>query len=93
MTSKLKVLVGIAIMLNIFDAAATLFILDKGGSEVNPLMDYLIDASPWLFVGVKVTIFNLAVLLMAKWRASHIKWVVTFYGLLACWHCYLLWSI
>tara|TARA_R110000824_G_scaffold195992_1_gene378944 strand:+ start:2817 stop:3143 length:327 start_codon:yes stop_codon:yes gene_type:complete len=92
MTSKLKTLVGAALMLNLFDAGATLFILDKGGTEVNPLMDYLINVSPWLFVTVKVVVFAFAIIVMARLSPRYVKWVVRGYSLLAMWHCYLLWS-
>jgi len=80
-------------MLNLFDAGATLFIIDMGGVEVNPFMSYLIDISPSLFVTVKIVVFTIAIIIMAKFKPSHVRWVVGAYSLLALWHCYLLWNI
>jgi hypothetical protein len=93
MTSKLKTLIGAALMLNLFDTGATLFILDNGGTEVNPFMDYLIQVSPWLFVTVKIVVFAFAIIVMARLSPRYVKWVVRWYSLLAMWHCYLLWNI
>ena len=90
MDKKTKALAIIAMMLNLFDAWSTLFILDRGGVEVNPLMAYVIEASPCLFISVKIILFGLAIVILAKFRPVVLKWIVALYGLLAVWHCYLL---
>ena len=93
MGKQTKLLVILSILLNIFDAAATLFILSKGGVEVNPVMAVVIDISPWLFVIVKLVVFTFAIIMLAKHRSRWLKWIAGAYGLLAIWHCYLLWNI
>lgn len=89
MDRKIIALTIIAMMLNLFDVWSTLFILDRGGIELNPIMAYIIEISPWFFIFIKIFLFGLAVILMAKYSPRHLKWVVVFYGLLAIWHCYL----
>jgi hypothetical protein len=90
MTKKTKVLAVVAMMLNLFDAWSTLFILDHGGIEVNPVMAYVINVSPWFFVSIKVILFGLAIYLLATRAAHHLRWIVFLYGVLALWHIYLL---
>jgi len=90
MTKKTKALAIIAMMLNLFDAGATLFILSQGGTEVNPVMAYAIEVSPWFFVSIKIILFGLAIYLIAKRAPHHLKWILFLYGALAMWHCYLM---
>lgn len=93
MSGKTKALAIAAMMLNLFDAWATLFIISKGGIEINPVMAYAIEVGPWFFVTVKVVLFTLAIIIMVRRIPKFLKWVVGWYGLLALWHCYLLWNI
>ena len=93
MGKKIKVLVIVAMLLNLFDIWATLFILDKGGTEINPVMAYAIEVGPWFFAAIKVILFALAIILIAKRVPKLLVWVTVSYSLLALWHCYLLWKI
>ena len=93
MGKKIKVLVIVAMLLNLFDIWATLFILDKGGTEINPVMAHAIEVGPWFFAAVKVILFALAIILIAKRAPRFLVWIVVSYSLLALWHCYLLWKI
>jgi hypothetical protein len=86
MDRKTKTLTLWACVLNVFDVIATLFILDRGGIEVNPLMAGLIELSPVLFAVVKIVVFTLAVIFMARHRPKLVRWVVVGYGILAAWH-------
>ena len=90
MTKRTKALAILAMMLNLFDAWSTLFILDHGGIEVNPVMAYVINVSPWFFVSIKVILFGLAICLIATRSSHHLRWIVLLYGALALWHIYLL---
>ena len=90
MSKKTKILAIAAMLLNLFDASSTLFILSKGGIEVNPLMAYAIEISPWFFIFIKVVLFAIAIFLLARHQSRYLKWIVYCYGALAAWHCYLL---
>lgn len=49
-------------LLNMFDAVATLYLLQTGMIyEANPIMRYLIDISPLVFISVK-TLISIAIL-------------------------------
>ena len=50
---KLFVTILIVLILSIVDGFLTLFLLEHGAYEVNPIMAYLIDVSPSAFVAVK----------------------------------------
>jgi hypothetical protein len=90
MTSKIKALAFTAFILNLFDALATLFIINKGGIEVNPIMAHAIEVGPWFFILIKIVLFTLAIVLIIKHVPRFLKWVVGAYSLLACWHIWLL---
>lgn len=57
--------------LNIIDAVVTAYLVDYGiVTEVNPIMNYLISKSIWLFLFVKFFIGGGAILLMNKGSAN-----------------------
>ena len=61
----LILIIGI-IGLSLSDGFFTIYLLDHGAQELNPLMDYLLKISPWLFFSVKLmlTIFGIFCLLI-----------------------------
>ena len=52
----------------LIDAAATLEILSRGGTEANPLMAFLLGHSLWAFLTVKLSGALLAVLILGVHR-------------------------
>lgn len=54
------------LLLSIIDALLTLFLIDCGASEINPIMAYFLNFSPYTFMGVKyfLTSYSLIVLLI-----------------------------
>ncbi|MCP4407655.1 MAG: hypothetical protein GY807_07815, partial [Gammaproteobacteria bacterium] len=52
------------LLLSCVDATFTLALLQRGSVELNPLMAWLIDINPHLFVAVKLSITGLGVLLL-----------------------------
>ena len=89
MGQKTKVLAIVAMLLNLFDACATLFMVSNGATEVNPIMAHAIEVGPAFFVAIKIILFTFAIILMAKRSPSLLVWVVGGYSLLVLWHCYL----
>jgi hypothetical protein len=68
-------------LFSILDSVFTLTLISRGGSEVNPIMDALLQQSIWLFVGFKMLLTAIpAVVLVAtgnlllfnRWRARSI---------------------
>ena len=54
------------LFLSIIDAFLTLFLIDCGASEVNPIMAYFLNFGPFTFMGVKyfLTCYSVIVLLI-----------------------------
>tara|TARA_R100001129_G_C5173376_1_gene205517 strand:- start:236 stop:526 length:291 start_codon:yes stop_codon:yes gene_type:complete len=89
MSQKAKVLAIVATLLNLFDTCATLFMISKGATEVNPVMAHALEIGPEFFVAIKIVLFTFAIILIARRSPALLNWIVGGYGLLALWHCYL----
>jgi hypothetical protein len=73
------------------DAASTLFILENGGTEVNPLMVRTIERGVGWFVLVKIGPLPLAFLLLSvhryfRWVRVALGMLVAIYGTLTLYH-------
>jgi hypothetical protein len=79
--SGVVALATLLMILSILDSIFTLTLISRGGSEVNPLMNGLLQHSVWAFTGVKMMLTAVpAVVLVAtgnlllfrRWRARSI---------------------
>jgi Domain of unknown function (DUF5658) len=73
-------IVGLAVLVygcSILDALLTLLYLQDGGGEANPLMYFILDHSPTLFLPLKIGITGTAVWLLA----AHQQWPLAVRGL------------
>ena len=63
---KLLALIFLIIFLSIIDAGLTLFLLDKGATEINPVMAYFLTHGPIVFFLAKylLTTFSLLIILV-----------------------------
>jgi len=59
------------ILLCVFDAHYTLMILERGGAELNHLMDYLIKTSLFGFFVVKYTLTALSLFILVAYNKQH----------------------
>ena len=84
--SNLLVWFFICHIANILDAVFTVNAISKGVEELNPLMAFLIDISPTLFVFTKIILFALAIDLLARRRPSWLKLVGCVYLAVIVWH-------
>jgi hypothetical protein len=76
------------------DAVYTLLYLQKGGEEVNPIMDALIGVGPRTFVLVKCAVTNLGLLVLClhknfRWVKQIVTGLLVIYSLLLVYHLYL----
>ena len=71
---------------NFADMSLTLYAVAKGAEEVNPLMAWLLNISPFLFGAVKILAFSLAIEFIAKKYSVLLKPIAIFYMLVAAWH-------
>ena len=61
--------------LNIFDTFATLHWVGNGiAEEANPLMDYLISESSFLFAATKIILVGLGTYLLYRYKSSRASW-------------------
>lgn len=77
------------IILSCVDAFFTLRILELGGVEVNPVMQYLIEWDVWGFIYAKLLITSICIIILVT--HIHFKWLKLFkvsYVLNACFAAY-----
>ncbi len=85
----------VVICLNLFDVFCTLRHLEKGGEELNPLMQMALQHGPWTFIAVKHILASIGVFALVVY-ANTIRWsikclwaLVVLYTLLGIWQCVL----
>jgi hypothetical protein len=83
------------VALIVLDSASTLFILSRGGTEANPLMQSLLERGPGWFLLVKLGLLPIAFLLLSIARYfGWVRWglaaLLLVYGGLAAYHIHLL---
>lgn len=62
--ASLAVILGLTFIFHILDAWLTLGHLARGGSELNPLMDALLQIDPRLFLVVKLTLAGVGLFIL-----------------------------
>ena len=88
-------LILVLLILVTLDAGSTLYILEHGGRELNPLMDRALRRGVGWFLAFKLAPLPLAFLLLSihryfRWVRAALGILVVVYGTLALYHLYLL---
>ena len=74
-TNNFLLLVVLLNILNSFDAGLTIYwVTNDIAEEANPLMEILLDSSPWLFASVKITLVMLGSFLLYRHKDSRVSW-------------------
>jgi len=68
----LVVIIGIMI-LSLSDALFTLYFIGHGAQEVNPLMNHLLNISPWLFLATKFLLTSFGVICILIFSKMYFK--------------------
>jgi hypothetical protein len=94
-TGRHLVLILVLMICVIIDAASTLYILDNGGTEANPIMNSALQRGVGWFLAIKLGPLPVAFLLLSihryfPWVRGALFFLVVVYGLLALYHAYLL---
>jgi uncharacterized protein DUF5658 len=65
-SSAIFVAIVLILLLSIIDAFLTLFLIDRGASEINPIMAYFLKFGPYTFISVKyfLTCYSVIILLI-----------------------------
>ena len=71
---------------NFMDLLLTMYAISRGVEEANPIMNWLLGISPFLFSAVKLILFSLAIEFVAKRMPSVLKWIALMYMAVVAWH-------
>lgn len=71
--SKLIIAMVVLLFLSLVDAMLTLFLIDNGASEINPVMAYFLKFGPYTFLGVKYFITCYAALILLIFQNFFIR--------------------
>ena len=78
---------------NTADVALTLYAIEHGARELNPIMAWALSISPVLFIMIKFIVFGLAIDLLAQYASSLLRWVAVLYMSIMAWHLNMLFSL
>jgi hypothetical protein len=67
-SSKLFAAIVAILLLSVLDALLTLYLIDNGSSELNPIMSYFLNHGPFVFMGAKYFLTCLGVLILLLFR-------------------------
>ena len=65
------------LMLSVFDALLTLYLIDRGSTELNPVVSYFLKYGPFVFMGAKYFLTCLGVVILLLFRNTLRKRSVT----------------
>ena len=71
--SKLIIAVIVLLFLSLIDAMLTLFLIDNGAKEINPIMAYFLEFGPYTFLGVKYFLTCYAALVLLIFQNFFIR--------------------
>jgi Domain of unknown function (DUF5658) len=58
------------LLLSVLDALLTLYLIDKGSTELNPVMSYFLNYGPFVFMGAKYFLTCVGVVILLLFRNS-----------------------
>ena len=67
-SSNLFAAIVAILLLSVLDALLTLYLIDNGSSEVNPVMSYFIKYGPFVFMGAKYLLTCMGVIILLLFR-------------------------
>jgi hypothetical protein len=102
--SKLFAAIVLILFLSIFDALLTLYLIEKGSLEINPIMSYFLTMGPFAFMGAKyfLTCFGVVILLIFKnvfldkakiYTSSLFSYVIFVFSTVIVWELYLIFFV
>ena len=67
-SSNLFAAIVAILMLSVLDALLTLYLIDNGSTELNPVMSYFIEYGPFVFMGAKYFLTSAGVIILLLFR-------------------------
>jgi len=76
-SSKLFAAIVLILLLSVLDALLTLYLIDRGSTELNPVMSYFLKYGPFVFMGAKYFLTCMGVVILLLFRNALRKRSVT----------------
>jgi len=103
-SSNLFAAIVAILMLSVLDALLTLYLIDKGSTELNPVMSYFIEYGPFVFMGAKYLLTCIGVIILLLFRnvlrkrsithTQHIfSYIIAAFSSVIAWELYLIFFI
>jgi len=103
-SSKLFAAIVIILFLSIFDALLTLYLIEKGSSEMNPVMGFFLTFGPLTFMGAKyfLTSLGIVILLIFKnvfissakmYTSTLFSYIIFVFSSVVAWELYLIFFV
>ena len=103
-SSNLFAAIVAILMLSVLDALLTLYLIDKGSTELNPVMSYFIEYGPFVFMGAKYLLTCIGVIILLLFRnvlrkrsithSQHIfSYIIVAFSTVIVWELYLIFFI
>lgn len=91
----------VILSLSVLDALFTLFLIEQGSSELNPVMALSLKGGPFIFFAVKYSLTSMAVVIFLIFKNTHIRrigryttsifsWVIALFGAVVTWELFLI---
>ena len=103
-SSNLFAAIVAILMLSVLDALLTLYLIDNGSTELNPVMSYFIEYGPFVFMGAKYFLTCIGVIILLLFRnvlrkrsithTQHIfSYIIVAFSTVIAWELYLIFFI
>jgi len=103
-SSNLFAAIVAILMLSVLDALLTLYLIDNGSTELNPVMSYFIEYGPFVFMGAKYLLTCIGVIILLLFRnvlrkrsithTQHIfSYIIFAFSTVIAWELYLIFFI
>ena len=89
------------LFLSVMDALFTLFLIENGSTELNPIMAMALKSGPFTFFAVKYSLTSMAVLIFLLFKNFYIRglglyttsffsWIIAVFGAVVAWEVFLI---
>jgi len=103
-SSNLFAAIVAILMLSVLDALLTLYLIDNGSTELNPVMSYFIEYGPFVFMGAKYLLTCAGVIILLLFRnvlqkrsithPQHIfSYIIVAFSTVIAWELYLIFFV
>ena len=103
-SSNIFAAIVVILLLSVLDALLTLYLIDSGSKEMNPIMSYFLDYGPFVFMGAKYALTSAGVVILLLFRnvlrkrsVTHTQnlfsYIIGAFGTVIAWELYLIFFV